>query len=60
MIQIHLGWKSLEQIRDGVDKETISSRDISEATIGLPKRIIETIKGIFSRERDSKNNERGE
>ena len=53
-------WKSLEQVRDGEDKESISSRDISEATIGLPKRVIETIKGFFSRERDIKNNERGE
>ena len=54
------GWKSLEQIKDGADKRGISSRDISEASLGLPKRVLETIRGFLSRERDSKNNERGE
>lgn len=53
------GWKSLEQIKEESKKE-VTPKTISKLTSGLPKRAIEAIKGLFSRKKDERKDERGE
>lgn len=56
------GWKSLEEVKRAEKKEqaTVTAKSIASATKGLPKRAIESVRSLFSREKDERKDERGE
>lgn len=54
------GWKSLEQVKheEIKKKATITAKSIARATMGLPKRAIDSARGLIAKEKD--DNQRGE
>lgn len=56
------GWKSLERAKRAEKKEQamVTAKSIASATKELPKRAIESVRAVFSREKDERKDERGE
>ena len=54
------GWKSLEQVKheEMKKKAMVTAKSIARATMGLPKRAVDSARGLVTKEKDE--NQRGE